>query len=75
MVKFVIDSMLQNFITSFKKVYYALLKVSALLPVLRIRDIYPGSRILILPIPDPGSRIPDPKNAELERGEMRKKII
>ena len=27
--------------------------------VLRIRDVYPGSRILILPIPDPGSRIPD----------------
>ena len=34
-------------------------------PVLRIRDVYPGSRILIFThpgsrIPDPGSRIPDP---------------
>ncbi len=34
-------------------------------PVLRIRDVYPGSRIpdpgsWFLPIPDPGSRIPDP---------------
>jgi hypothetical protein len=27
--------------------------------VLRIRDVYPGS--WFLPIPDPGSRIPDPK--------------
>jgi hypothetical protein len=31
------------------------------------------SRILILPIPDPGSRIPDPKTATKERGE--KKIV
>jgi hypothetical protein len=31
-----------------------------MIKVLRIRDVYPGSRILILPIPDPGSRIPDP---------------
>jgi len=35
--------------------------------VLRIRDVYPGTRILILPIPDPGSRIPDPKTATKER--------
>jgi hypothetical protein len=27
--------------------------------VLRIRDAYPGSRILIITHPDPGSRIPD----------------
>jgi hypothetical protein len=31
-------------------------------PVLRIRDVYPGS--CFLPIPDPGSRIPDPKTAK-----------
>jgi hypothetical protein len=31
-------------------------------PVLRIRDVYPGSRI-----PDLGSRIPDPKTATKER--------
>jgi hypothetical protein len=29
------------------------------------------SRILILPIPDPGSRIPDPKTATKERGEKK----
>jgi hypothetical protein len=39
--------------------------------VLRIRDVYPGSRILILSIPDRGSRIPDPKTATKERGEKR----
>jgi hypothetical protein len=32
--------------------------------VLRIRDVYPGSRILILPIPDPGF-----KTATKERDE------
>jgi hypothetical protein len=42
--------------------------------VLRIRDVYPGSRILIFThpgsrIPDLGSRIPDPKTATKERGE------
>jgi hypothetical protein len=37
----------------------------------RIRDVYPGSRILILPIPDPGSRIPDPNTATKERGEKK----
>jgi hypothetical protein len=41
--------------------------------VLRIRDVYPGSRILIFTHPgsriaDPGSRIPDPKIATKERG-------
>jgi hypothetical protein len=34
--------------------------------VLRIRDVYPGSRIS-----DPGSRIPDPKTAAKERGEKK----
>ncbi len=29
-------------------------------PVLRIRDVYPGSRIRLFSIPDPGSWIPDP---------------
>jgi hypothetical protein len=31
----------------------------------------PGSRILILPILDPGSRIPDPKTGRKERGEKK----
>jgi hypothetical protein len=36
--------------------------------VLRIRDVYPGSRIRLFSIPDPGSelspsRIPDPRSA------------
>ncbi len=35
--------------------------------VLRIRDVYPGSRILIFTYP--GSRISDPKTATKERGE------
>ncbi len=35
--------------------------------MLRIRDVYPGSRILIFT--HPGSRIPDPKTATKERGE------
>ncbi len=43
--------------------------------VLRIRNIHPGSRILILPIPDPGSRIPDPKTATKERGEKKFVVI
>jgi hypothetical protein len=46
--------------------------------VWRIRDVYPGSRILIFThpdsrIPDPGTRILDPKTATKERGE--KKIV
>jgi hypothetical protein len=44
--------------------------------VLRIRDVYPGSRILIFThpgsrIPDLGSRIPDPKTGRKERGEKK----
>jgi hypothetical protein len=42
---------------------------------MRIRDVYPGSRILILPIPDPGSRLPDPKTATKERGEKKFDVI
>jgi hypothetical protein len=44
--------------------------------VWRIRDVYPGSQILIFTHPgsrilDPGSRIPDPKTATKERGEKK----
>ncbi len=35
--------------------------------VWRIRDVYPGSRILIFT--PPGSRIPEPKTATKEKGE------
>jgi hypothetical protein len=35
--------------------------------VLRIRDVYPGPRILIFT--HPGSQIPDPKTAKKERGK------
>ncbi len=41
--------------------------------VLRIRDVYPGS--WFLPIPDPGSRIPDPKTATKERGDKKFVVI
>jgi hypothetical protein len=41
--------------------------------VWRIRDVYPGS--CFLPIPDPGSRIPDPKTATKERGEKKIFVI
>jgi hypothetical protein len=37
--------------------------------MLRIRDVYPGSRILIFV--HPGSRIPDPKTATKDRGEKK----
>ncbi len=43
------------------------------LAVLRIRDVYPGSRILICT--HPGSGIPDPKTATKERGEKKLVII
>jgi hypothetical protein len=44
--------------------------------VLRIRDVYPGSRILIFTHPGPqildlGSQIPDPKTAMKDRGEKK----
>jgi hypothetical protein len=41
--------------------------------VWRIRDVYPGSRILIFT--HPGSRIPDPKTATKERGEKKFEVI
>jgi hypothetical protein len=48
--------------------------------VLRIRDVYPGSWILIFThprsqIPDPGSRIPDPKTATKEGGEKKFVVV
>jgi hypothetical protein len=48
--------------------------------VWRIRDVYPGSRILIFThpgsrIPDLGSRIPDSKTAIKERGEKKFDVI
>ncbi len=50
--------------------------------VLRIRDVYPGSRMFIpdpgswfLPVPDPGSLISDPKTATKERGEKKFVVI
>jgi hypothetical protein len=41
--------------------------------VLRIRDVYLESRILIFT--HPGSRIPDPKTATKERGEKKFVVI
>jgi hypothetical protein len=41
--------------------------------VLRIRDVYPGSQILIFT--HPGSRIRDPKTATKERGEKKFVVI
>jgi hypothetical protein len=48
--------------------------------VLRIRDVYPGSRILIFTLPGSrisvtGSRIPNPKTATKERGEKKFVVI
>ena len=42
------------------------------MPVLRIRDVYPGSRILIFT--HPGSRIPDPGSKNSNKRERWKKI-
>jgi hypothetical protein len=44
-----------------------------LVAVLRIRDVYPGSRILIFT--NPGSRISDPKTTTKERGEKKLVVI
>jgi hypothetical protein len=41
--------------------------------VWRIRDVYPGSRILIFT--HPGSRIPDPKTAMKDIGEKKLVVI
>jgi hypothetical protein len=48
--------------------------------VLRIRDVYPGSRILISThpgsqIPDLGSRIPDPKTSMKDRSGKKFVVI
>jgi hypothetical protein len=50
------------------------------LSVLRIRNVYLGSRILIVSHPgswisDLGSRIPDPETATKERGEKKFVVI
>jgi hypothetical protein len=42
-------------------------------PVLRIRDVCPGSRILIFT--HPGSQIPDPNTATKERDEKKLVVI
>jgi hypothetical protein len=46
-------------------------------PVLRIRDVYPGSRIRIFPsqIPDPNFSIPDPGSASKNLRILIKKIV
>jgi hypothetical protein len=56
--------------------YFAVLPIS----VLRIQDVYPGSRILIFTHPgsrisDPRSWILDPKTATKERGEKKLVVI
>jgi hypothetical protein len=53
--------------------YSTTVTASIIFSVLRIRDVYPGS--WFLPIPDPGSRIPDPKTAIKERGEKKLVVI
>jgi hypothetical protein len=47
-------------------------------PVLRIRDVYPGSRILIFThpgsrIPDPGSRISDP-GSRIQKQQQKREV-
>jgi hypothetical protein len=49
-------------------------QISQIFPVLRIRDVYPGSRILIFTHPgsrisDPGSRISDPGSKNSNKRE------
>jgi hypothetical protein len=50
----------------FREIFY-------IIPVLRIRDVYPGSWILIFT--HPGSRISDPITATKERGEKKFVVI
>ncbi len=48
------------------------------MPVLRIRDVYPripDPDFYPSRIPDPGSRIPDPKTATKERAERKFVVI
>jgi hypothetical protein len=47
--------------------------IGQFLAVLRIRDVYPGSRIMVFT--HPGSRIPDPRTATKERGEKKLVVI
>jgi hypothetical protein len=70
---------------SYKVVFVSVISLIRLidfcyLAVLRIRDVYLRSRILIFLHPgsrisDPGSRIPDPKTATKERGEKKFVVI
>ncbi len=43
-------------------------------PVLRIWDVFPDPGSWFLPIPDPGSRIPDPGSKNINKRERWKKI-
>jgi hypothetical protein len=49
------------------------IRIRIFLAVLRIRDVHPGSRILIFT--HPRSRIPDPKTVTKERGEKKFVVI
>jgi hypothetical protein len=56
------------------------LRKQQLIPVLRIRDVYPGSRILIFThpgsrIPDLGSRISDPGSKNSNKRERGTKLV
>jgi hypothetical protein len=59
--------------------YLLLFSHNHLEAVLRIRDVYPGSRILIFThpgsrIPDPGSRIPDPGSKNSNKKNCQKAL-
>ncbi len=65
-------SLLSSQIFSAQTLLHTFLYFMQLRPVLRIRDVYLGSRILIFIHPglDLGSRIPDPTTAPKEEGEI-----
>jgi hypothetical protein len=44
-------------------------------PVLRIRDVYPGSRIRLFSIPDPHISIPDPRSASKNLSILTQKMV
>jgi hypothetical protein len=61
---------MKGYVPGFSSVYpFSRAGVRAAAPVLRIRDVYSGSRILIFT--HPVSRIPDTKTAIKERGEKK----
>ncbi len=49
----------------------AILETLSFPAVLRIRDVYPGSRIRVFPIPNPGSQISDPGSQKTWGGKKR----